>query len=111
MNVINYYGNTRQELFKTKEGVKKMNEKLAARLESLVTSLQEKGDELIDPGLRKNNETQRDVLQELSNIMQKIAAIVITQKSEEITIKSSKKKIGGKRKKTKMNYLVKREVS
>ncbi len=69
-----------------------MNEKLTAKLESLVSSLQKKGDKLIDPTQRKTNESPRDVLQEISEILQKIAAIVITQKSEKITIKSNKTK-------------------
>ena len=72
--------------------MKKLDEKLTKRLESLVSSLQKKGDMLIDPTLRKTNETPRDVLHDISDIMQKIAAIIITQKSEKITIKSNKSK-------------------
>lgn len=34
-----------------------MNEKLTAKLESLVSSLQKKGDKLIDPTQRKTNES------------------------------------------------------
>ncbi len=64
--------------------------KLQEKLKQLVTNSQHSLDKLIYQNLRKNNETSRDVLQELSELMQKIAALVVTQKSDKITIRGTK---------------------
>lgn len=61
---------------------------------------------MIDPTLRKTNETPQDVLHDISDILQKIAAIVITQKSEKITIRSTKRY---KRQLTKIDWEIDRD--
>ena len=49
-----------------------MNEKLTARLKSLVINLQKSGDKLIDPKLRKNSETlEKNYLSEVKNMDEK----------------------------------------
>lgn len=56
------------------------------KLEKLVTKLQIQSNKLIDPKLRPAAKTPRDILQELSVTMQKIAMLVITEKSGQVTI-------------------------